>query len=448
MLYASRNMLHEPWKGANAPTVALHVDDKNVNVQTISMTLAYLYGHQSKLNDRLIVMLFVCLLLLLFFTFKYLIRVGCTKAITSQSSIMNIAFQDMLAVSCPKFIGIEIVLRKNLSQQRGSNYYLLPADGNRVLVATSRPHNGKKLEYILDRNFIIRYCSMFRIGTRFRWRKYKQFEDWLNSFINNPPRFIQPHLRVMNLLDPPAGGLGSQRKQEVLLSTFCNFLQKIPEFFRPYLFAPPHGIALVYSGYHVYHVKIENHELAFGWNDVIAEHNFGSKYTLLLGSMGHLMFDLFIFDEKGYQIKYPWTTTALIRQPNAPIGWDSIATQCQVTNSTFFTSCLVTTFRKFGDELRFMKKLSHGDLLALELRASIKDFLNEIGLHRMWLTTGQSTWEVQYTDGFLIGQGWNNFIAAHNLKCYDTLVFSVDWELKMHIMVFDELGREKTYNWY
>ncbi|KAF7113731.1 hypothetical protein RHSIM_RhsimUnG0108900 [Rhododendron simsii] len=159
---------------------------------------------------------------------------------------------------------------------------------------------------------------------------------------------------------------------------------KIPEFFKPYLFTPPHGIALVYNGYHVYYVKIENHELAFGWNDVIVEHNFGSKYTLLLGSMSHLMFNLFIFDEKGYQIKYPWPNTTLIQQPNAPIGWDSIATQRQATN------------------------------YKLSLR--------------------------QY--------GWNNFIAAHNLRCYDTLIFSVDWELKTHAMVFDELGRGKTYNWY
>ncbi|KAI8536005.1 hypothetical protein RHMOL_Rhmol10G0221200 [Rhododendron molle] len=224
---------------------------------------------------------------------------------------MNTAFQDMLAVSCPKFVGVEIVLLKNLSQQRGSNYYLLPADENCVLVAKSRPHNGKKFEYVLDWNFIICYCSMFRIGTRFRWKKYKQFQNWLNSFINNAPRFIQPHLQVMNLLDPPIARLA---------------------------------------------------------------------------------------------------------------------------------------FRQFGNELRFMKKLLHGDLLALELRTSIKDFLNEIGLHRLCLTTGQSTWEVEYIDGFLVGQGWNNFIAAQNLRCYDTLVFSVDWELKMHARVFDEL--EKTYNWY
>ncbi|KAG5555055.1 hypothetical protein RHGRI_012554 [Rhododendron griersonianum] len=46
-----RNMLHGPWKEANAPTVTLHVDDKNVNVEAISMALAYLYGHHPKLND-------------------------------------------------------------------------------------------------------------------------------------------------------------------------------------------------------------------------------------------------------------------------------------------------------------------------------------------------------------------------------------------------------------
>lgn len=44
-------MLHGPWKEANAPTVTLHVDDKNVNVEAISMALAYLYGHHPKLND-------------------------------------------------------------------------------------------------------------------------------------------------------------------------------------------------------------------------------------------------------------------------------------------------------------------------------------------------------------------------------------------------------------
>uniref|UniRef100_A0A5B7A3R8 BTB domain-containing protein n=1 Tax=Davidia involucrata TaxID=16924 RepID=A0A5B7A3R8_DAVIN len=47
-----RNMLHGPWKEANAPIVALHVDDKNVNGEAIAMALAYLYGHHPKLNDN------------------------------------------------------------------------------------------------------------------------------------------------------------------------------------------------------------------------------------------------------------------------------------------------------------------------------------------------------------------------------------------------------------
>ncbi|XP_010259602.1 PREDICTED: uncharacterized protein LOC104598970 isoform X2 [Nelumbo nucifera] len=47
-----RNMLHGPWKEANAPVVTLHVDDDNVNGEAIAMALAYLYGHHPKLNDN------------------------------------------------------------------------------------------------------------------------------------------------------------------------------------------------------------------------------------------------------------------------------------------------------------------------------------------------------------------------------------------------------------
>ncbi|OMO98463.1 BTB/POZ-like protein [Corchorus olitorius] len=46
-----RNMLHGPWKEANAPVVALNVDDSNVNCEAIAIALAYLYGHHPKLND-------------------------------------------------------------------------------------------------------------------------------------------------------------------------------------------------------------------------------------------------------------------------------------------------------------------------------------------------------------------------------------------------------------
>lgn len=47
-----RNMLHGPWKEANASIVTLHVDDSNVNGEAIEMALAYIYGHHPKLNDN------------------------------------------------------------------------------------------------------------------------------------------------------------------------------------------------------------------------------------------------------------------------------------------------------------------------------------------------------------------------------------------------------------
>ncbi|KAL4564927.1 hypothetical protein LXL04_029003 [Taraxacum kok-saghyz] len=46
-----RNMLHGPWKDANAPVLTLHVDDNNVNREAIAIALSYLYGNHPKLDD-------------------------------------------------------------------------------------------------------------------------------------------------------------------------------------------------------------------------------------------------------------------------------------------------------------------------------------------------------------------------------------------------------------
>lgn len=51
MCIIDRNMLHGPWKEANAPIVTLHVDDKNINGDAVAMALKYLYGHHPKLTD-------------------------------------------------------------------------------------------------------------------------------------------------------------------------------------------------------------------------------------------------------------------------------------------------------------------------------------------------------------------------------------------------------------
>lgn len=39
-------------------------------------------------------------------------------------------------------------------------------------------------------------------------------------------------------------------------------------------------------------------------------------------------------------------------------------------------------------------------------------------------------------------------INAHDLMCHDTLIFSLDWELRLRPLVFDEAGREQTYNFF
>lgn len=69
-------------------------------------------------------------------------------------------------------------------------------------------------------------------------------------------------------------------------------MQKFPKFFHPSVLAPPHGVTAIYSGIMVYYVRIDNHELTLGWYDIVADHKFGGDYTILLPSVGHLLFDL------------------------------------------------------------------------------------------------------------------------------------------------------------
>lgn len=112
-------------------------------------------------------------------------------------------------------------------------------------------------------------------------------------------------------------------------------MQKFLKFFHPFVLAPAHGVAAIYNGILVYYVRIDNHELTLGWYDIVADHKFGGDYTILLASIGHLLFDLYIFDEEGCQVKYPWTTTAAINHPNAPPDWDPIKAQSHATGCKF-----------------------------------------------------------------------------------------------------------------
>lgn len=58
-------------------------------------------------------------------------------------------------------------------------------------------------------------------------------------------------------------------------------------------------------------------------------------FVLVPLSVCHLPFDLYIFDEEGCQVKYPWTT---INHPNAPAGWNPIDAQCRAIGCKFFNT--------------------------------------------------------------------------------------------------------------
>lgn len=119
------------------------------------------------------------------------------------------SFPDMLASTCPPFISIETQKRNNSLQQRGSDYYLVSAFGNRVLVGTSIPRGRKNLIYFANRNFIIRYSNIYHLGKKFRWSKCEDFRNWINTLINSVPKFIQPHMRSIHKLDPPDASSGN-----------------------------------------------------------------------------------------------------------------------------------------------------------------------------------------------------------------------------------------------
>ncbi|KAI8538654.1 hypothetical protein RHMOL_Rhmol09G0121500 [Rhododendron molle] len=216
---------------------------------------------------------------------------------------------------------------------------------------------------------------------------------------------------------------------------FVLIMEKFSKFFHPLVLAPAHGVVAIYSGILVYYIRIDNHELTLGWYDIVADHKFGDDYTILLASVGHLLFDLYIFDEEGCQVKYPWTTTAAINHPNAPPG-------------TIFTGCMPSAFRSMGHELRFQKKLTNGDLVALELCQSIKQFAKELKMNTFMLVTKQRIWEIQHIAGYLVGHGWYAYVAAHTLRCHDTLIFSLDSHLRLRVLIFNEARRERTYDWY
>ncbi|XP_058201368.1 uncharacterized protein LOC131316106 [Rhododendron vialii] len=233
----------------------------------------------------------------------------CEKRFRALSMVLS--FQDALASTCPHFVEVLQVRRIRFGNEFGAVYYLRSSNDTVVRVGESASRSTHKLRYIADVPFIKKYSVLFELGEQFEWEKAKDFEDWLSSIVNARPRFIQPFYRSSNALPilptPPRDHHCCWFVEVVQIRE--NMTVTIPEEFVPYIFAAPDAVVIIHSGARYFHVKLKNDELTVGWDHVALTHNLGRNYILMSGLVGHLQFDLFVFDEEGCEISYDWSTT-------------------------------------------------------------------------------------------------------------------------------------------
>ncbi|XP_058214530.1 uncharacterized protein LOC131325997 isoform X2 [Rhododendron vialii] len=222
----------------------------------------------------------------------------------------------------------------------------------------------------------------------------------------------------------------------------------IPEEFVPYIFAAPDAVVIIHSGARYFHVKLKNDELTVGWDHVALSHNLGRNYILMFGLVGHLQFDLFVFDEEGCEISYDWSTTLPIHQTNAPIGWDAELAMSNANASTALTACPPSSFMASRHALRCNLLLSPSDLEMLELPPRFQLFCQTHGYEYFRLVSRGRSWFVRYVAGHFVGYGWKLFVGEHKLESSDMLVLSPDINLQLHTMVFSVNDCERIYWWY
>ncbi|KAF7115441.1 hypothetical protein RHSIM_RhsimUnG0055700 [Rhododendron simsii] len=185
----------------------------------------------------------------------------------------------------------------------------------------------------------------------FEWKIAGDFEDWLSSIVNARPRFIQPFYHSVNALPVLPTTL------VVLVTTAVDYTGRVSIYF-----VPPDAVVITHSGARFFHVKLKNDELTVGWDRVAFAHNLGRNYILMFGLVGHLQFDLFVFDEEGCDISYDWSTTLPIHQVNALIGWDAELAMSNANASMALTACPPSSFRASRHALRCNLLLSSSDL--------------------------------------------------------------------------------------
>ncbi|KAI8530642.1 hypothetical protein RHMOL_Rhmol11G0075500 [Rhododendron molle] len=178
------------------------------------------------------------------------------------------------------------------------------------------------------------------------------------------------------------------------------------------------------------------------------DHTFGKDYTALFGLIGHLMFNMFIFDSEGNSVQYNWSTTEPVRHLNAPSTWDSNQMFAKITGANSLTACTPYLFRQTGTEYRFCRRITLVNWSAMELCPSLQELAYLEGLNKFTVKTKEQTWHISYADGRLQGPSWESFVIAHNLRVDDTIVFSMDADLNLIAMVFNQDGCERTFFWY
>ncbi|KAG5567745.1 hypothetical protein RHGRI_003059 [Rhododendron griersonianum] len=277
----------------------------------------------------------------------------------------------LLARTLLKFCGCAAVgLEMNLEQ------CTIVVRVGRVGESTSR--STRNLQYTADVSFIKKYSVLFELGEQFEWKKAGDFEDWLSSIVNARPRFIQPFYHSANALPV----LPTSPRIDQHCCWFVEVVQirenttvTIPEEFAPYIFAPPDAVVIIHSGARFFYVKLKNDELTVGWDSVALAHNLGRNYILMFGLVGHLQFDLFVFDEEGCEISYDWSTTLPIHQVNAPIGWDA---ELAMSNAN------ASNFRASRHALRSNLLLSASDLERLVGNVVTDNYYDNLGTVTYW----------------------------------------------------------------
>ncbi|KAF7151013.1 hypothetical protein RHSIM_Rhsim02G0019200 [Rhododendron simsii] len=176
---------------------------------------------------------------------------------------MAVSFQDALASTCPHFVEVLRVHRSRIGNEFGAVYYRRSSNDTVVRVGESTSRSTHNLQYTADVPFIKKYSILFKLGEQFEWKKARDFEDWLSSIVNARP----------------SSGYYTRRVRSIY-------------------FVPPDAVVITHSCAQFFHVKLKNDELTVGWDRVAFAHNLGGNYILMFGLVGHLQFDLFVFDEE------------------------------------------------------------------------------------------------------------------------------------------------------